>query len=60
MKIIYDIHLSFEHPPIPADRNYDWQAIRSNYDQGDPIGRGRTPIVALSDLLAQEMELEDA
>lgn len=53
MKVIYDIYLSFVHPPIP-DRNFDWQATRSKYDQGDPIGRGRTPAVALADLLEQE------
>jgi hypothetical protein len=57
-KVIYDIRLSFEHPPIP-DRNFDWSATRSNYDQGDPIGRGRTPAIALADLLDQEMEAAD-
>jgi len=55
--VVYDINLTFVHPPIP-DRNFDWQATRSNYDQGDPIGRGRTPLIALADLLEQEMELE--
>lgn len=57
-KVIYDIRLSFEHPPIP-DRNFDWSATRSNYDAGDPIGRGRTPILALADLLEQEEEGSD-
>jgi hypothetical protein len=55
MKVIYDIRLSFEHPPIP-DRNFDWSATRSNYDEGSPIGRGRTPAIALAHLLEQEAE----
>lgn len=54
--VVYDIHLRFVHPPIP-DRNYDWEAIRDGYDAGDPIGRGRTPMGALKDLLEQEGEL---
>ena len=57
-KVIRDITLSFEHPPIP-DRSMDWSATRSGYDEGDPIGRGRTPALALADLLEQEMEAED-
>ena len=57
-KIIRDINLTFVYPPIP-DRNFDWQATRSGYDEGEPIGRGRTPVVALADLLDREMELED-
>ena len=56
-KVIYDILLSFVHPPIP-DRNFDWDATRSNYEPGDLIGRGRTPVIALADLLEQEMEAE--
>ena len=55
MKVVYDIHLSFDHPPIP-DRNMDWSATRSNYEPGDIIGRGRTPVIALADLLEQEEE----
>jgi hypothetical protein len=55
VKVIYDIHLSFVHPPIP-DRNFDWQATRSNYDERSPIGRGRTPEIALADLLEQEAD----
>lgn len=56
-KAIRDIELSFIHPPIP-DRNYDWQATRTGYDVGEPIGRGRTPEKALADLLEQEAEAE--
>lgn len=59
MKVIYDIHIRFEHPPIP-DRNFDYSATRSNYEPGEPIGRGRTPVAALADLLEQEMEREPA
>jgi hypothetical protein len=58
MKVIRDIQLSFIHPPIP-DRNYDWQASRTGYDQGDPLGHGRTPVAALADLLEQEASLHD-
>lgn len=53
--VVRDIHLSFVYPPIP-DRSFDWDATRSGYEPGDPIGRGRTPLIALADLLEQEME----
>ena len=56
MKIVHDISLSFIHPPIP-DRNCDWQAMRSGYEPGDPLGHGKTPMGALKDLLEQEGEL---
>ena len=59
MKIIRDIHLTFIHPPIP-DRNYDWQATRSDYEPDDLIGYGRTPVVALANLLEKEEEMEPA
>lgn len=55
--MIRDIELSFIQPPIP-ERSCDWQATRKGYDEGDPIGRGRTPVVALADLLEQEEEIE--
>lgn len=54
-----DITLCHEYPPIP-DRSMDWSATRKDYDQGDPIGRGATPVIALADLLEQEMEREPA
>ena len=59
-KVVYDIHLTFVHPPIPL-RDFDWQATRSNFDpeRGRPCGRGRTPLAALADLLEQEMEEDD-
>ena len=37
-------------------RGANWQATRSSYDEGDPIGRGATPQEALADLLEQEEE----
>ena len=57
-KVIYDIRISFENPPIP-DRDCDYSATRSNYEPGDPIGRGMTPVIALADLLTQEMDLAE-
>ena len=57
-KVVYDIHLRFIYPPIPL-RDFDWEATRSGYDQGDAIGRGRTPVAALADLLEQEAEAEE-
>ena len=59
MKIVHDINLTFVHPPIP-ERHSDWRATRSDYEPGEPVGYGATPILALTDLLEQEMELEDA
>jgi hypothetical protein len=40
-------------PPVPS-RQYDWEAIRRDYDEGDPIGRGPTEQAAIDDLLEQE------
>ncbi|MDP2620876.1 MAG: hypothetical protein Q8P46_12000 [Hyphomicrobiales bacterium] len=57
VKIIRDINLTFAQPPIP-DRNYDWHATRSDYEPGDLIGYGRTPVVALANLLEKEEEME--
>ena len=44
---------SFDHPPIPI-RNYDWSAIREDYDEGDLIGHGETEQEAIDDLKQQE------
>jgi hypothetical protein len=44
---------TFVHPPIP-DRNYDWQAARSGWDLGEPLGFGPTPELAINDLLEEE------
>ena len=43
----------FVNPPIPC-RDFDWSATRDGYDEGDPIGRGRTEEEAISDLEAQQ------
>jgi hypothetical protein len=51
-----NIITTFEHPPIPI-RNYDWSAVRQDYDEGDPIGTGRTEQDAINDLLLQENEV---
>jgi hypothetical protein len=56
-KAVRDIELSFVYPPIP-DRNFDWQATRKGWEPGELVGQGRTPIVALADLLEREMEDE--
>jgi len=57
VKIVYDIHLRFVQPPIPM-RDFDWSAIREGWEPGGLIGQGRTPVVALADLLEQELEAE--
>ena len=43
------------YPPIPI-RNYDWSAIRDDYDEGDLVGYGRTEQAAKDDLIQQEKE----
>ena len=40
-------------PPIPV-RDYDWSAVREDYDEGDFIGYGRTEQDAIDDLIEQE------
>jgi hypothetical protein len=59
IKIVYDINLRFVQPPIPI-RDFDWQATREGWEPGGLVGQGRTPVVALADLLEQEMEAEIA
>jgi hypothetical protein len=46
---------TFEYPPIPI-RNYDWSAIREDYDEGGLIGYGETEQEAIEDLKALENE----
>ena len=41
-------------PPIPT-REYDWSAIREDYDEGDYIGYGKTEAEAIANL--KELEL---
>jgi len=43
----------YNPPPVPS-RQPDWEAIRRDYDIGDPIGRGTTRQAAIDDLLEQE------
>ena len=47
---------SYDFPPIPI-REYDWSAIRSDYDEGDLVGYGKTEQDAINDLINQELEL---
>ena len=47
---------SFDYPPIPV-RCCDWSALRDGYDEGDPIGHGRTEKDAIADLRAQEEDV---
>jgi hypothetical protein len=58
MKVIYDINITFVHPPIP-ERHFDYRATRSNYEPGLPMGYGRTPLAALADLMDQEFDAEE-
>jgi len=47
---------SYDYPPIP-NRNYDWSAIREDYDEGDLIGNGKTEQDAINDLKVKESEV---
>jgi hypothetical protein len=40
---------AFVNPPIPV-RDFDWSATHEGYDEGDPIGWGRTEAAAIADL----------
>jgi hypothetical protein len=50
-----NIITSYDYPPIPI-RNYDWSAIREDYELGSLIGTGRTEQDAVEDLIKQENE----
>ena len=52
-KIMAQITTIYEYPPIPI-RDYDWSAIRKDYEGGDLIGHGRTAQDAIEDLINQE------
>ena len=41
------------YPPIPI-RQYDWNAVREDYDEGDPVGWGATEQEAINELLELE------
>lgn len=44
-----NIQTTHLYPPIP-DRRFDWSAVSSNYEPGDPIGYGATEHEAIADL----------
>lgn len=48
MKIV----TKYDPPPIPL-RNFDWHAVTTDYDEGEPIGYGRTEAEAIADLREQ-------
>jgi hypothetical protein len=50
------IKTSHIYPPIPC-RDYDWEAVRQSYDEGDPIGYGKTEEDAIKNLIELEEEL---
>jgi len=54
-KIMDKIITSYDYPPIPL-RDYDWSAIREDYEPSDLIGTGRTEQDAKDDLVRQENE----
>lgn len=39
----------YDPPPIPL-RQFDWTAVDDNYDEGSPVGFGRTEQEAIEDL----------
>jgi hypothetical protein len=41
--------------PIPL-RQFDWEAMTTNYDLGSPVGYGRTEAEAINDLIIQVRE----
>jgi hypothetical protein len=43
----------YTYPPIPL-RQFDWEACRDYWDEGDPIGYGATEAEAIADLKAIE------
>ena len=46
------INTTFVNPPI-GDRSCDWEAVTDDYEDGCPIGRGRTEDEAIEDLMGQ-------
>lgn len=53
-----NIKTTYEYPPIPI-RDMDWSAIdKDTYDEGAPIGRGRTEAEAIIDLIEQIRDQE--
>jgi hypothetical protein len=52
------IKTSHDMPPIPIS-DYDWSACREDWDEGQPIGHGKTEEEAIKDLLQQEEDNEE-
>ena len=48
------IHTFYAQGPGPKD--HDWEATRSAYEEGDPVGHGETERDAILDLLEREAE----
>lgn len=46
---------TYEFQPIPL-RDYDWLAIREDYDLRDCVGTGKTEQDAVNDLFEKESE----
>ena len=46
---------TYEYPPIPI-RDYDWSAVRWDYEPCGLIGTGRNEQDAIDDLVRQENE----
>lgn len=45
---------TYDFPPIPV-RDYDWSAVREDYEDGDAIGYGKTEEEAIKDLIMLEV-----
>lgn len=50
-----EIITHYDPKPIPI-RDFDWSAVRDNYEPPMPVGFGRTKEAAIADLLAWEDE----
>jgi hypothetical protein len=49
------VEVTLALPPIPTDR-FDYAATFAGYEPGDLIGRGATPLAAVTDLKEQDDE----
>ena len=48
----WHIVTEFTNPPIPIrSGGFDWSATLDNYEADDPIGRGRTELDAIQNLI---------
>jgi hypothetical protein len=46
------VKTTYDPPPIPP-RQFDWSAVTDDYEEGHPIGFGRTEQEAIADLQEQ-------